>query len=171
MSVHEPTRAPVVPPAPTFVDPRGQRFAAALTSIVLALALLTAPSGLAAGLLGFQLIVFAVGALVGPAATPYALLFRTLLRPRLAPPAEIEDARPPRFAQGVGLAFAAVSLVGYAAGLELVGAAAAGLALMAAFLNAVFGLCLGCEVYLLLRRAGGHRLVGYPEAAGAEGST
>lgn len=135
------------------VDPRGQRFAAALTSAVLVAALLLAPSAATVALLAGQLVVFALGVTLGPARSPYAWLFRTLLRPRLGPPAEVEDARPPRFAQAVGLGFATVALLGYAAGLAPLGTAAAALALAAAFLNAVFGYCLGCEVYLALRRA------------------
>jgi hypothetical protein len=104
-------------------------------------------------LVALQLAVFASGSLLGPARTPYSLVFRTLVRPRLGPPAELEDARPPRFAQTVGLAFAAVSLVGFLTGAAVVGAVAAGLALAAAFLNAAFGYCLGCEMYLIGRRA------------------
>lgn len=134
------------------IDPRGQRFAATLTALVLLAALVASPSTVAVVLVAFQLVVFATGALAGPARTPYAWVFRTLVRPRLAPPRETEDARPPRFAQAVGLVFAAVSLVGYAASLPLVGAIAAAMALVAAFLNAAFGYCLGCEMYLLLKR-------------------
>ena len=134
------------------IDPRGQRFAAALTTLLFAVALVAAPSPLTLGLLAFQLATFTVGVVKGPAHTPYAWLFKTLLRPRLGPPAELEDARPPRFAQAVGLGFAAVALVGYAAELTLLGGLAAGLALAAAFLNAAFGFCLGCEIYLLLKR-------------------
>ena len=136
----------------TEVDPRGQRFAAALTAVVLVVALVAAPSTLTVVLLAVQLAVFAVGAFVGPASTPYAWLFRTLVRPRLGPPAETEDARPPRFAQGVGFGFAAVALVGYALDVTLLGAIAAGMALAAAFLNASIGFCLGCEMYLLIKR-------------------
>ncbi len=77
------------------------------------------------------------------------------MRPRLSPPAEFEDARPPRFAQGVGLFFAVVGLAGYFVGPQWLGLAATGCALAAAFLNAVFGYCLGCEMYLLVRRAAG----------------
>lgn len=144
--------APSAAVQPTQIDPRGQRFAAALTTLVLAAILLTAPSPLALALLGFQLVAFAVGAVAGPARTPYAWVFRTLVRPRIGAPRELEDAAPPRFAQGVGLAFAVVALAGYAAGLDLLGAVAAGMALAAAFLNAAFGFCLGCEMYLLLAR-------------------
>ena len=134
------------------VDPRGQRFAAALTALVLVVALVVAPSTVTIALLAFQAAVFAVGAFVGPARTPYAWVFRILVRPRLGPPAETEDARPPRFAQGVGLAFAVVAFVGYALDVTLLGAVAAGMALAAAFLNATVGFCLGCEMYLLIKR-------------------
>ena len=134
------------------VDPRGQRFAASLTALVLAVALVLSPSTLTVALVAAQLAVFGTGALVGPASTPYAWLFRTVLRPRLGPPRETEDAAPPQFAQSVGLAFAAVSLVGYLAELPTLGAVAAGMALAAAFLNAAFGYCLGCEMYLLGKR-------------------
>jgi hypothetical protein len=130
------------------IDPRGPRFSAALTAVVLAAALvLVSPL-----LLLVQAAVFAVGAVRGIQHTPYAWLFRRFVRPRLAAPAELEDPRPPRFAQGLGLAFAAVGLVGAAAGATPVFLVATGLALAAAFLNAVFGLCLGCELYLLGRR-------------------
>lgn len=135
------------------VDPRGQRFAATLTVLVLLVALVASPSTATVALVALQVAVFAVGALSGPARTPYAWLFRNLVRPRIGAPRETEDARPPRFAQAVGLGFAAVSLAGYLAGVPLLGALAAGSALAAAFLNAAFGYCLGCEIYLLLKRA------------------
>jgi hypothetical protein len=130
------------------IDPRGPRFAATLTTIVLAAALLTG----SVWLLAAQGVVFAIGAVRGIQHTPYSWLFRRFVRPRLAPPAELEDARPPRFAQAVGLGFALVGVVGAALGLTPVFLVATGLALAAAFLNAAFGYCLGCEVYLLLRR-------------------
>ena len=140
------------PAARTQIDPRGPRFAATLTTLVLAAALLLAPSVGTVALLAVQVVVFAVGAVGGVQRTPYSWLFKTLLRPRLAPPAHLEDAAPPRFAQGVGLAFGVVALAGYVAGADLLGAVATGFALAAAFLNAAFGLCLGCEVYLLIQR-------------------
>ena len=87
----------------------------------------------------------------------YGVLFRKLVAPRLAPPTEFEPVEPVRFAQGVGFVFAAVAAVGFLAGVPAVGFVAAAFALVAAFLNAAFGLCLGCEVYLLLRRAFGPR--------------
>jgi hypothetical protein len=134
------------------VDPRGQRFAASLTVAVLAAVLLLAPSGVATALVAAQAVVFAAGVGLGPHRSPYAWLFRTAVRPRLGPPAETEDARPPRFAQGVGLAFALVAVAGLAAGLTTLGLVATAFALVAALLNAAFGFCLGCEMYLLLRR-------------------
>ena len=140
------------PAARTQIDPRGPRFAATLTTLVLAAALLLAPSVGTVALLAVQVVVFAVGAVGGVQRTPYSWLFKTLLRPRLAPPAHLGDAAPPRFAQGVGLAFGVVALAGYVAGADLLGAVATGFALAAAFLNAAFGLCLGCEVYLLIQR-------------------
>ncbi len=131
------------------VDPRGQRFTAALTTVVLALVLLTGSGWVLAAQAG----VFAIGALAGVAASPYARLFARVVRPRLGPPAEYEDARPPRFAQAIGLLFATAGLVGLAGGWSLLAYGAVGAALAAAFLNAVFGLCLGCEIYLVFRRA------------------
>ena len=129
------------------LDPRGPRFSAALTSAVLVLILVTGSGWLALA----QAAVFAIGT-VDPRRTPYGLLYRWLVAPRLGPPTEREDAAPVRFAQGVGLAFALVATVGYLAGAPVVGVVAAGFALAAAFLNAAFGLCLGCEAYLLLAR-------------------
>jgi hypothetical protein len=147
-----PSTETVAPAARTRIDPRGPRFAATLTTLVLAAALLLAPSAATVTLLAVQLVVFAVGAVGGVQRTPYSWLFRTLLRPRLGQPAELEDAAPPQFAQAVGLVFAVVALLGYVVGVDLLGAVATGLALAAAFLNAAFGFCLGCEVYLLLQR-------------------
>lgn len=134
------------------IDPRGPQVTAGITAVVLAVVLLTAPAPLGVGLLAVQTALFALGALRGVQRTPTAYLFARLVRPRLAPPAELEDATPPRFAQAVGLAFAVVALVGYLSGATLVGAIATGLALTAALLNAAVRFCLGCELYLLIRR-------------------
>jgi hypothetical protein len=127
------------------IDPRGPRFGAAVTTAVLAIVLVTG----SAWLLAAQAIVFAFGA---AGASPYGWLFKRFVRPRLGPPSELEDAAPPRFAQGVGLAFAIGGLIGFAAGITPLALGATAAALLAAFLNAVFGLCLGCEMYLLIRR-------------------
>ena len=137
---------------PAGIDPRGPQFAAALTAVVLAAVLLLAPHPVGIALLGLQTLLFAIGAVAGVQRTPHAWLFRTLVRPRLAPPTEPEDPAPPRFAQAVGLAFALVGLVALLAGATVVGQVAVGFALAAALLNAVFAFCLGCEVYLLVAR-------------------
>lgn len=130
------------------VDPRGLRFAAAVTTVVLALTLvLDNPWPLAV-----QAVVFAISVAFGVQASPYGLLFKRLIRPRLGPPKELEDAAPPRFAQLVGLVFAVAGLIGYLTGATVLGVVATGFALMAAFVNAAVGLCLGCEAYLLIHR-------------------
>lgn len=139
------------PPAPQ-IDPRGPRFTASVTA-VLFVVVLVAPRTASVVLLSIQTLAFLIGATRGVQFTPTAYVFRRFVRPRLAPPAELEDSRPPRFAQAVGLGFALVALAGYASGATVVGAVAAGFALIAALLNAVFGFCLGCELYLLLHRA------------------
>jgi hypothetical protein len=131
------------------VDVRGPRFAAWVTSAVLAVVLLTG----SAPLLAVQAVVFAVGAVAGLRWAPYGILFRLLVAPRLGPVREREPEAPPRFAQGVGLLFAAVGLAGYVLGAPVVGAIATGMALGAALLNAATGFCLGCELYLIVRRA------------------
>jgi hypothetical protein len=135
------------------IDARGPRFVAMLTTAVLAAVLLASPGDAATVLLAGQAVVFGVGAVAGIQHTPYSWIFRRLVRPRLSPPTDFEDPGPPRFAQAVGLGFTLAALLGYLSGATLVGAIATGFALGAAFLNAVFGLCLGCEVYLLVRRA------------------
>ncbi|PRX47426.1 uncharacterized protein DUF4395 [Prauserella shujinwangii] len=134
--------------ASSAVDPRGPRFAAVVTTVVLAVVLLTGwwP------LLAAQTVVFAIGAFVGLRPAPYSVLYRVLVAPRLRPTSEREDAAPLRFAQAVGFVFALVGTVGYAAGLPVLGIVATAFALFAAFLNAAFGFCLGCEMYLLIRR-------------------
>ncbi|MFJ2582000.1 DUF4395 domain-containing protein [Kitasatospora aureofaciens] len=133
------------------IDPRGPRFAAVLTSLVLAAVLITGSEVL----LALQAAVFALAAIGGLRLSPYGWLYRTFVRPRLAPPTETEDERPPRFAQGVGLVFAVVGTLGFLTGVTWLGLLATAFALAAAFLNAVFGYCLGCEMYLLIRRAQG----------------
>ena len=139
------------------IDPRGPQFNAMLTSVVLALSLIAAPSAVSVALLALQAALFAVAVAFGVQRTPAAYLFKRFVRPRLAAPAHLEDPAPPRFAQGVGLVFVVVGLVGYLAGAPLMGAIATGFALAAALLNAAFGFCLGCEMYLLFRRIAPNR--------------
>lgn len=139
------------------IDPRGPRFTAAVTLVLFAVVLLTAPSTLATVLVAVQTAFFALGALRGVQFTPTAYVFKTLIRPRLAAPDHFEDAAPPRFAQAVGLVFATGALVALLAGATVAGQVFAGFALAAATLNAVFGFCLGCELYLTGRRLVGRR--------------
>jgi len=146
--------------AATQIDPRGPRFTAGVTLVVFAAVLLAAPSTLATVLVAVQTAFFAVGAGRGVQHTPTAYVFKRLVRPRLAAPDHLEDAAPPRFAQAVGLVFSAVALVAFVADATVLGQVAVGFALAAATLNAVFGYCLGCELYLVGRRLVGHRLFG-----------
>ena len=131
------------------IDVRGPRFAAGVTAAVLAVALLLGSGALVA----VQAVVFAVGAFAGLRYAPYGALFRLFVAPRLGPVREREPEAPPRFAQLVGLIFAVVGAAGYLLGAPLLGAVATGLALVAALLNAATGFCLGCELYLTVRRA------------------
>ena len=147
---------PATSASPTgIIDPRGQQFTAAITVVVLAMVLLLAPGGVGIFLLTIQTALFGLAVALGVQRTPHALLYRAFVRPRLGPPAELEDPAPPRFAQAVGFTFAVVGLAAYLSGLTLLGQVAIGFALVAALLNAAFGFCLGCELYLLLRRIGG----------------
>lgn len=134
------------------IDPRGPRFGAAVTTVVLAVALATIGTTLGTVLIAWQTLVFALGAIIGLSAQPYGVLYRHLIRPRLSAPTEFENPAPPRFAQAVGLVFLVVALVAVLLGATLVATVAVALALAAAFLNAAFGLCLGCEMYLIGRR-------------------
>ncbi len=133
------------------IDPRGPRFTASVTLVVFTVALLLsdAATTAAAVLTGVQAVLFAIGAGLGVQKTPTGLFFRSVIRPRLSPPDELEDPAPPRFAQAVGLVFAVVATLGFATGAVLLGQVFAGFAFVAAFLNAVFGFCLGCELYLV----------------------
>ncbi len=134
------------------IDPRGPRFGAAVTTLVLAIILLTIPSSVATVLLAFQTVVFGLGAFVGLQAQPYGILYRKLVAPKLGKPSALEAVEPPQFAQLVGFLFAITGLIALVAGAELVATIAVGFALGAAFLNAAFNFCLGCEMYLIGKR-------------------
>jgi hypothetical protein len=133
----------------TIIDARGPRFGAVITSIVLATALATNNVWVIVA----QAIVFAIGAIKGPQFTPYAFIYKTFVKPRLKGETPAEDVRPPQFAQSVGLLFALAAIGGVLFGVNAVFTVAVAFALGAAFLNAAFNFCLGCEVYLLLLRA------------------
>ncbi|MFG6474807.1 DUF4395 domain-containing protein [Microbacterium sp. P06] len=160
------------------IDPRGPRFVASVTALLLAVAVVVSLTGLSTRRSGGAdawalpaasvvrriadpafLLLLVIAALflwgvVSPRTAPWALLFRRVVRPRLSPPRDLEDPRPPRFAQGVGLFVVTVGLVLQLAGVPWALPIAAAMAFAAAFLNAVFGLCLGCQLYLVLQRGG-----------------
>ena len=131
-----------------YIDARGPRFGAVITTTVLAIALVTQNKWVILA----QGIVFAIGAIRGPQFTPYGFIFKNLIKPRLSQPGPTEDVRPPKFAQTVGLLFAIAGTFGAFTGVDLLFTIAVGAALGAAFLNAAFNYCLGCEMYLLLIR-------------------
>ena len=159
MTTLESRTAADVPSTRRPIDARGPRFGAVITTVVLAATLVTIPSTLSLVLLSLQTVVFALGALVGVHAQPYGVLFRRVVRPRLGAPTKFEDPAPPRFAQTVGLGFAVVGLLGLVTGASVVAYVAVGFALGAAFLNAAFDFCLGCEMYLLGKRLVARRAV------------
>lgn len=144
--------------SPAGIDPRGPRFGATITSVLLLitvfLALDAATLGAAFGLLVFITASFAIGAFLGNSKHPYGLIFKKLIRPRLAAAKELEDPRPPQFAQLIGLIVAGAGVVLYIAGVQGGLVFAAGAAFIAAFLNAAFAFCLGCQIYVGLQRIG-----------------
>jgi hypothetical protein len=128
------------------IDARGPRFGAAITSIVFLIVLATEYLPL----LIWQTAVFAIGAFTGPTETPYAWVYRRFVQPRLKGEVPKEDVRPPKFAQLVGFLFALVASIALITDSIDVFFIAASFALAAALLNAVFKICLGCEMYLTL---------------------
>ena len=184
---------------PAGIDPRGPRFAAAITSALLLVGLVLSLIGISTARLsdsasfgwfayqplsgssfafvggsawalplptlvqraldpGFLLLTVVallfLWAVISPPTAPWGVIFRRFVRPRLGAPEELEDPRPPRFAQGIGLLVVGVGLVLHVAGVPWALPIAAAAAFTAAFLNAVFAFCLGCQIYLLLQRAG-----------------
>jgi len=154
------------PTGPGLIDPRGPRFGAAITSVLLTVVLILGP-GSVPGLilLLVQTLAFASGSLLGLQAQPWGLIYRRLVRPRLGAPAELEASEPPQFAQSVGLVFAVAGLAGWVFNLALLFWLSIGFALVAALLNTLFDFCLGCELYLL-----GKRLAAKPAIGQADGA-
>jgi hypothetical protein len=137
------------------IDPRGYRFGAGVTLLVAIVALVLGAGSAGIAVMALLVLMFAPGAFIGPQATLQSALFKGMIRPRIGPPTETESFRPPRFAQQMGFVMAVAGLVlgllGIAWGFYLFGA----FITIASFLNSVFGFCLGCEIYLLLKRVGG----------------
>jgi hypothetical protein len=140
------------------IDPRGPRFGATiinvLSVVIFFFATDKATEGTGAILFGIAAVLFAIGAIFGNTKHPFGLLYRTLVRPRLAPPKELEDSRPPQFAQGVGLFVSLIGLALFALAVPFGLAAAAAALFLASFLQAYVGYCLGCQIYLGLKRIG-----------------
>jgi hypothetical protein len=136
------------------VDVRGPRFSAWITTAVLLIVLVVSGfSALAAAvILGLQAIVFVIGTLAGPRKHPYGRVFANFVAPRLGPVKEREPVSPLKFAQLVGLIFAVIGVAGFAAGIPALGFIATAFALAASFLNAAFGICLGCQLYPFVAR-------------------
>ena len=143
MSTINQSNKPVV-----LIDARGPRYSAGITTVVLALALITE----SVYLIGFQFTVFLSAVLFGLRKSIYGFVYRNLIQPRLSGPVPSEDQRAPRFAQLIGALFAFVALLGGVTGNSAVFLIATSFALGAAFLNAAFGFCLGCQIYLILVR-------------------
>lgn len=155
---------------PRGIDPRGPRFAASITAVLLLIAALLGLTGISTqgvaeasiaervldpGFLALLVVALLFAwSIVSPRTAPWGALYRAAVQPRLAPPTDLEDPRPPRFAQGVGLVVTAIGLVLHLVGVPWALPIAAAAAFIAAFLNAVFGLCLGCQLYLVLQRFG-----------------
>ena len=152
------------------IDPRGPRFGATITLITLTVELIfllanpealsrsnsfvqnfATPAGI---LLTYITVIFAIGAFAGIAKHPYGAIFKALVRPRLSAPTELEDPKPPTFAQLIGFIISLAGLVFALLGLTTGAIIAVAFAFVAAFLNSVFGYCLGCQIYVLLVRAG-----------------
>ena len=139
---------------PDQVDVRGPRFTAwVTTAVIVATLIVSAFSPIAAAvILGLQTVVFAIDADDGPRKHPYGRIFAAFVAPRLGPVTEREPVPPLKFAQLVGFLFAAVGTIGFATGLTTLGLVLTAFALVAAFLNAAFGICLGCQLYPLVAR-------------------
>jgi hypothetical protein len=144
--------------SPRGIDPRGPRFGAGITGILLLVVIglwlggLVVPADI---VFTYLVLVFAWGAFAGVQRHPYGLFFKRVIRPRLKPPTELEDPTPPTFAQGVGFVITLAGLLlSLIPGVGLALPIAAALAFIAAFLNSVFAYCLGCQIYLLLVRLG-----------------
>lgn len=138
------------------IDPRGPRFGAAIINVfsivIFFLALDSATTNTAFAVLVLVTALFAIGAILGTQRHPFAWIYKTLVKPRLAPPSELEDPRPPKFAQSVGLIVSAIGLVLHIANAPFGAAIAAGALFAASALQAYFGFCLGCQIYIGLKR-------------------
>lgn len=139
----------------SLIDPRAPRFGAAITSVIALIGFADAFSGYGQVTVVSTslLLVLFIWSVFFPASHPYKFLF-TLIRPKIGEPKELEDSRPPRFAQRVGLFFAVSGAIALLINSQVVTSIALAFIFIAAFLNAFFNFCLGCQMYLLLKRFG-----------------
>lgn len=141
--------------APKPIDPRGPRFnQAVLTAALLGGFVLDVP--VVAPI--FAVVLF-LGAAFGPRYGPFLRLYVEAIKPRLGPPAELEDPRPPRFAATVGVIFLSAATVAFAVGAVGFGWALTLIVAVLAGLAATTGLCVGCEIYVFVARRRGVELV------------
>jgi len=143
----------VSPTSDIQIDPRGYRFGALVTFVVVLAALVAGANAVGIVIMAVLTAMFVPGATVGPHVTLQSWLFRTLVRPRIGAPSETESFRPPRFAQQMGLGMAAAGLLLGLAGADVGFYGFAALVAIASFLNGVFNFCAGCEIYLMFKRA------------------
>lgn len=153
MTNETPASQAAAPKGDLQIDPRGPRFGAAITLLLAVIALILGANTGGVIVMAVLALLFVPGAVVGPQATVQAAIFKKFVRPRLAPPAQTESFRPPRFAQQIGLVFAVLAVVFGALGSDIGFFIFAGFVAAASFLNSVFNFCLGCEIYLLAKRA------------------
>ena len=141
-------------PAP--IDPRGPRTNQAVLAGALVLGFL---AGQWLVVPVFASILF-LGAAFGPKWGPVLRFYASVIKPRLAPPHELEDPRPPRFAASVGVLFLGSSTIAFLAGASTIGWTLALIVAALAAVAATTGLCIGCEMYVLfVRIRGGVRVV------------
>jgi hypothetical protein len=104
------------------------------------------------------LLVLAYGfwarVLTGPTLSPLGRFAMRVAAPRLGPPKYVAGP-PKRFAQGIGAALTSVAAVlALGLGLDTAADVLTGMLVVAATLESVFALCLGCQIFALLMRAG-----------------
>jgi Domain of unknown function (DUF4395) len=139
------------------IDSRGPRLNQAVVGSLSLLAVLTGSWWLLA-LLALQLLA---GLTLGRRFCLPCLLYFELIQPIFGE-GPLEDARPPRFANMVGVAFLGAASLAYAGGLATVGAALGALVSALALTAAASGFCTGCEAYKLGCRLRGHPFVSCP---------
>jgi hypothetical protein len=139
------------------IDSRAPRFNQATIGVLAAVAVATGQSWLL-GVLALQLVV---GLTLGRRFCLPCLAYFELVQPRFGE-GQLEDSRPPRFANLVGAVVLTAATTAYAAGLGTVGAALGLLVAALALLAAATGFCTGCEAYKLGRLLLGRPFVSCP---------